>query len=559
MTETPYEQTPELAEPKTQRAFPISAIWLLPLIAMLIGGWLVYQTIDKKGPLITITFQTGEGLEAEKTKLKFRDVEIGLVKTVTINEDYSGVVVTAEINKESARFLTDTARFWIIRPRLGVTGISGLSTLISGAYIEIDPGNGKQSLDTFTGLEIPPVVASTSPGREFILTTNRLGSYNRGSPVYYRGLNVGEVLGYEMSESGQEIFVHVFIHAPHFHHVRENSRFWDISGIEVAMDTRGMKVTAESLQTMIVGGIGFDSPADLFDAAPSAAGSTFVLYENEEAIEESQFVLSFPWILYFDGSVHGLNVGAPVEMKGIKIGEVKDVRLEIDPVKKTNRIPVYIVLEPQRVSLVNRNPNEDISEKMHRDLINSFIQQGLRARLKTSNLLTGALLVDVGFHPNTMAKYQSVSDVIPEIPTIPSSIEEITGSVTALLNKIEGLPLEELTASLTNTVKSVEKLVSRDEIPSALRSFEATLASLNNVISNIDTKLAPQAQSTLIETQKTLQTVRDALASDSPLRYDLETTLQELAAASRSIRLLAEFLESNPNALIYGKGKSPTQ
>ncbi len=548
------EQTDStLAKPKIGGGFRISPIWIFPAVALAVGAWLIFHTIGQQGPTITIAFESADGLEEGKTKIKFRQVEIGLVKTVRIKEDLSGIVVTAEIKKEAEAFLTETTRFWVIRPRLDVTGISGLSTLVSGAYIEIDPGAGSAAKYEFVGIEIPPVVASNSPGREYILRTTRLGSYSRSSPVYFRGLNVGEVLGYKMSDDGREIFVHVFIHAPHFNHVRENSRFWNVSGFEVVMDADGMKVKTESLQSLIQGGIAFDTQAELLGKDPSPEKTNFILYDNEKEIEEARFVLSFPWVLYFDASVRGLNIGAPVELRGIKVGEVKDIRLEVNLETKTSRIAVLVMLEPQRVSLLNLKQGQKITDQIHRNMIGAFIKQGLRARLTTASLLTGALIVDLGMHPETKAEFKGDSNSIPEIPTIPSDLDAIKGSVTAVLNKIAALPLEELTESLTRTVKSAERLIGSKEIPHAIKSLDQALTTINRVVANIDTTLSPQAEAALSEANLTLRTVREAIDTGSPLRYDVETMLEELKSAARSVRLFAEYLESNPNALIYGK------
>ncbi len=562
MAEIPGSEGRPLAEPQTRGSFPVSAIWLLPIVALAIGGWLVYQTISQKGPVITIAFESGDGIEATKTKIKLRDVEVGVVESIQFKKDLSGVVVKVEMQKDATPYLTSTTRFWVVRPRLGLSGVSGLGTLVSGVFIEIDPGDGSDAKRDFVGLKVPPVIKSNSPGREFILKTTNLGSYGRGSPVYYRGISVGEVQGYDMSQDGREITVHIFIHAPYHRNVRENSRFWNISGIEVSLDADGMRIKAESLQSLVQGGITFDTPESLFVGAPSEEGDLFTLYETKEDIEKSRFVQSFAWVLYFSGSVRGLSPGAPVEFKGIKMGEVKDVRLEIDLETKATRIPVLIEIEPQRASLANYDPGKAVTLEQHRQTVRAFIKNGLRARLKTGNLLTGALLIDLGFHPDTEAKYLGEHEGLPEIPTIPSSIEEITGSITAVLNKVEALPLEELTTSMTGAINSADRLLNSKEVLGAVRSLDQALVATNRVLKNVDTNLAdlsPQALSALKEANLTLKAVREAVVPDSRLRYDLETTLQELAAAARSIRLLAEYLESNPNALIYGKSGRPPE
>jgi len=553
------EQNPTLADPQVKGGFPISPIWLVPIVAVLIGGWLVYQTLEKRGPKVTISFESADGIEEGKTKVKYRDVQVGLVENVQIKQDLTGVVITAEMKKESAPFLTDQTRFWVVRPRIDARGVSGLGTLVSGAYVEIDPGRSGEPQRDFTGLENPPVITTDEPGMEFILVTEKLGSYVTGSPIYYRGLEVGEVLGHELQENRKEFWVHVFVHAPHDQLVRDDTRFWNASGINASLSAEGMELRVESLQALALGGIAFDTPSDINAGKPSAAGTRFRLHDTEEAVEEAAFTQKFRWILYFEGSVRGLTEGAPVEFKGIKIGNVVDVNLEMDRSITGYRIPVLVDIEPERVSVVGEGTvGRAISRDAHVKTMQEFVGAGLRARLKTGSLLTGQLLVDLDFHSDERAVFRGDGNY-PEIPTIPSSIEEISRSVTALLDKIQALPLDELTESLTNTVKSVETLVGSDEVKGALRSIERTLATLDRVMTNVDKELTPEAHAALSEAHATMKTVRESIASGSPLRYDLETTLQELAAAARSIRLLAEYLESNPNALIYGKGGRPQQ
>ncbi len=556
MAERGRQKTPSLAAPDVGGGFPISPIWLFPIVALVIGGWLVYQTLSQRGPTITITFETAEGIEEGKTKIKFREVEVGLVESIAI-KDRSSVIVTAEMKKGAEPHLTESTRFWVVRPRIGLQGITGLGTLVSGAFINVDPGKGGKAKREFVGLEEPPILTTDDPGQEFTLVTDKLGSYTPGSPVYYRGIEVGEVLAHQMAENRKEIFVRVFIREPHDQMVRDDSRFWNASGLSISIDADGMDVNIESLTALVLGGIAFDTPSDLKAGTPSKAGTRFPLRESKAAVDEAVFTKKFRWILYFTGSVRGLSPGAPVEFKGIKVGSVVDVRLEAYRKGGAYRIPVLIDLEPERMTVIGEGSiDRMIDREMHIAAIRSWVSAGLRARLKLGSLITGQLLVDLDLHPDEEAIMRG-DGKYPEIPTIPSSIEEITRSLTAILDKVQALPLAELTRSLTNTVKSAERLMSSGEIQNALKSIDQAAATLNRVLQNVDQNIAPETRSVLVEANKTLKTVREAISPDSPLRYDLETTLQELAAAARSIRLLAEYLESNPNALIYGKGGRP--
>ena len=556
MAERGRQKTPSLAAPDVGGGFPISPIWLFPIVALVIGGWLVYQTLSQRGPTITITFETAEGIEEGKTKIKFREVEVGLVESIAI-KDLSNVIITGKMKKGVGPHLTESTRFWVVRPRIGLQGVTGLGTLVSGAFIAVDPGEGGKPKREFVGLEEPPIITTDDPGQEFTLVTDKLGSYTPGSPVYYRGIEVGEVLAHQMAENRKEIFVRVFIREPHDQMVRDDSRFWNASGLSISIDADGMDVNIESLTALVLGGIAFDTPSDLKAGTPSKAGTRFPLRESKAAVDEAVFTKKFRWILYFTGSVRGLSPGAPVEFKGIKVGSVVDVRLEAYRKGGAYRIPVLIDLEPERMTVIGEGSiDRMIDREMHIAAIRSWVSAGLRARLKLGSLITGQLLVDLDLHPDEEAIMRG-DGTFPEIPTIPSSIEEITRSLTAILDKVQALPLAELTRSLTNTVKSAERLMSSGEIQNAIKSIDQTAATLNRVLQNVDQNIAPETRSVLVEANKTLKTVREAISPDSPLRYDLETTLQELAAAARSIRLLAEYLESNPNALIYGKGGRP--
>ena len=492
MAEKRYPGAPELATPDVGGGFPISAIWLFPIVALVIGGWLVYQTLSQKGPVITIAFKTADGIEATKTLIKFREVEVGLVESIAIKEDLSGVVATAEMKKEATPHLTESTRFWVVRPRLGLREISGLGTLVSGAFIEIDPGKGGDPKRDYVGLEEPPLITTDEPGKEYILVAEKLGSYTTGSPVYYRGIEVGEVLDHELTENRKEIQVRVFIHRPHDQLVRDESRFWNASGLNVSIDADGMDVNVESIKALALGGIAFDTPSDLKAGLPSKAGTRFRLHESEAAVDEAAFTQKFRWILYFVGSVRGLSPGAPIEFKGIKIGSVVDVRLEADRKIGTYRIPVLIDLEPERMMVTGEGGvGREIGRELHIAAVRSWIDVGLRARLKSGSLITGQLFVDLELHPDQEAIMRG-DGKYPEIPTIPSSIEEITRSLTALLDKVQGLPLEELTQTLTNTIKSAERLMSSEEIPNALKSLDQTLATLNRVMTNVDQNVAPK-------------------------------------------------------------------
>jgi paraquat-inducible protein B len=523
--ESRFKDAPE-AIVKVKKQFSI--VWVVPLVALLIGGWLAFKALSEKGPTITITFMTAEGLEAGKTKVKYKDVEVGLVESIDLSEDGSHVIVTAEMIKGAKEHITENTRFWVERARIGAGGAAGLGTLFAGAYIGIDLGEpgGKQAL-SFKGLEIAPVVTTGLPGSHFKLKGEKLGSLNVGSPIYYRQINVGQVVAYEMVEDGGAVDFKIFINAPYHEYVRQNTRFWNASGVDVSVDAGGIQVKTQSLVSIMIGGVAFDTPTDSGPSPAAKKGEAFRLYESRERIREKAHVVTSKWLLHFDGSVRGLAVGAPVEFKGIKIGEVVDVKLEFDWEKLAFRIPVVIETERDRITFVGKQT------VAHRDANEMLVERGLRAQLKMGSLLTGQLYVDMDLYPDAPPAEIKFDGMYPEIPTIPTPLEEITRNISQIVKKFEKIPL--------------------DEIGNDLRD---TMANLNKLVQNLDANVAPAATGTLKQAQTTLIKVDRLLNAESPTGYELKRALAELAEAARNISILMDYLERHPDSVVFGKEAS---
>ena len=572
MTETPTEPQPD-SDPGglvIKRGLAgLFSIWLVPVIALIIGGWLIYQTLSSKGPTVTISFATADGIEAGKTRVKYKDVTVGTVDDLILKPDLSGVELTVEMAAGAENYLTENTRFWVVRPRVSLQGVSGLDTLVSGSYIEVDPGEpGKESIRDFVGLEDPPALRSGRTGKEFTLNSTKLGSYSVGSPVYYRGFEAGEILSYELAADQRSIVTRIFVNAPYDALVSEGSRFWDTSGISLSLTADGMELEASSLQSLMMGGIEFSTPENLLGRRPAPNGHRFTLFDDKEDILESEYTEKYAYILYFRGSVRGLSIGAPVEFKGIRIGTVTDINLEINPENGDFFIPVLVELEPQRIKLTGR-PDDDGRG------LQQQVERGLRAQLKTGSFLTGQLFVDLVFAPEKEPVYVARrEDSIPEIPTIATNLEEITTSVTQLVDKIEKLPIEQLSGSLLRTAEGVEQLVTSEEIQNTVSNLNRTLVeyrklaeTAQDLTDNLDQTIVPEAAAALMDARQTLQqtektivmaqalfgSANSMLSEGSPLRYDLEVMLRELAASARSIRNLSAYLERNPSALITGK------
>lgn len=541
-----------------------SIVWLLPLIALDIGGWLAWKTINEKGPTITITFQTADGLETGKTKVRYRSVDIGIVKDIDINEDTSGVIVTAEMEREAERHPSADTRFWVVRPRLGAGGVSGLETLVSAAFIEVDPGPGEPQTE-FTGLEAPPVLRYDAPGKEFVLVSDTLGSVATGTRVYFRQIKVGEVLGYELTPDIQSLFVHIFVAEPYDILVRRNSRFWKFSGFELTISADGIQVKTESLEALLLGGIAFDNPREDHQLAlPSGNDSSFRLYDNFEKVTEAEFTEKDRVVMYFDGSLRGLTVGAPVEFLGIKIGRVSEIRIFYDPDKQQFLLPVYADLEPERVPLVGTPYDWDDldDERTFRELIGA----GLRAQLQVGSLLTGQLFVEFGLHPDTEVKYAGHDPQHREIPTIPTTLDEFKRSATDLLTQLRGVPFDLLVEDFRNAAQSIGELAGAPQLIETVASLDITLRKTQTLMGDLDNQVVPLIARLIESLRETSQRADSALAQAqnafamlderSTLRFELSNTLQEAAAAARSIRELANDSERQPDALLRGRGGS---
>lgn len=551
------QRSETLAEPVFQKSRGFSLVWLVPLVAAGIGIWLAVTTIAGKGPTVEVTFGSAGGLEAGKTQVKFRDVTVGLVEDVQVAPDLSRVIVRASMANSFETHLNEETRFWVVRPRVGAGGVSGLDTLLSGAYVEVDPGGGAERR-SFVGLEEPPLIRSDAAGSEYMLIAETLGSAARGAPIFFRGLEVGQVLGYQLSEDGQRFEMPIFVNAPHDRLVHETSNFWDVSGITIEAGVDGVAVRTSGLQSLLIGGIEFDSPGGSV-AEQAAPGQAFPLFRDRESIGEHQITVRLPFVADFESSTRGLRPGAPVEFRGIRLGSVTDVRLRTDLAAHQALIRVEFNLEPQRVEGMALGLAED--EAYER--VDSYVQQGLRAQLATGNLLTGELYIDLDFQTDSPPAGLDRSGDVPVMPSVPTDLQAITASVTGLLTRLAELPLESILGNLEQTTSRLESLVSSPELAAGLADAAAAAGDLRTLIAGVGTAAGPLLGTTeatmrslraaVAQSERTLQEFDSFLGEGSTTQFQVERVLQELTAAARSIRSFADTLERDPGALIRGR------
>jgi paraquat-inducible protein B len=529
------EGRPELgdipeAKAVTKSHTSLQIVWLIPLIAVLIGGWLAVKTVMERGPTITITFKTAEGLEAGKTKIKYKDVDIGLVKSIVLSPDLDHVVATADLVKEFAPNLVDDLRFWVVRARISGGTISGLGTLLSGSYIGVGVGKSDKPRSDFVGLETPPVVSIDTPGRQFTLRAANMGSLDVGSPIFYRRLQAGQVMSYAIDPDGKGVTLDVFINSPFDKFVNDDTRFWNASGVDIKLDSNGVKIDTQSMVSILVGGIAFETPDVSADLPALQQTRTFALFDDRTKAMQNPETTKQRFVLIFHESVRGLEPGAVVDFLGINIGEVVAIKVTFDEAKKQVTIPVEVDLYPTRLQARWYKKRAVASEKERIAFVRGLIARGLRAQLRTGNLLTGQLYIGLDFFPNAPKAGEEVIEGVPELPTLPSSMRELQDTIASIANKIEKLPLAEISGDLRQTLQTGTKLMQR-----------------------LDSELAPEMRGTLDDARKALVAAEKALASDSQLQQDAREAMREVARAAKAIRLLADTLERNPEALIRGK------
>lgn len=541
MSETTPEALPEATVIEKRR---LSGVWLIPIVAALIGAWLTYKSVSEKGPAFTLTFRNAEGLEAGKTKIKYRELELGVVETLTLSDDLDRVIATARLAPAYEKFLTDKTRFWVVRARVSAGRVTGLGTLLSGAYIGIDPVADGSPSRRFEGLEIAPLVTSQEAGTRYTLTTRRMGSLEAGAPIFYRQVQVGEVTRTTLDPDGESVTVDVFVRAPHDARVRANTRWWNAGGFDATINQNGLRVETESFVSMVIGGLAFDSPAGPI-AEPAAPEQRFNLYPSKAATVKPVYDIKLPALAYFDGSVKGLVEGSVVELQGIQVGRVVDVQLEYIATTGEFRVPVHMELEPERVVLVG-----EVAETPEL-LLEALLRRGLKARLESGNLLTGGLVVNLDFHSGKRDIVIERAGTMPIIPTVPKRLDQLAANVGKLVSQIEKVPMKEMGR----------------EIELALKALRGTLEQTQQATQTTNRRVLPALTETVTEARNTLQKVQQTLTTTnraakaagrlvgptSQTTVEMQRLLIEVTAAMRSMRLLTDHLERNPEDLLKGR------
>ncbi len=553
---------PQLPSARLHQHLGFSWIWLLPLAALGLVAYLIYTLASDRGPTISITFGSADGLTAQQTQVKYKAVTLGTVERIELADDLSHVVVKVRMSGKSGDLLTDKTRFWVARPRLG-GGLSalqsGLETLVSGAYVAVDPGPpGGTPQTEFKGLETPPSVRSDEPGSVYLLNAAQLGGLSEGAPVFYRDVSVGEVLSAELNDKSNDVSVRIFVHAPYDRHVVRETRFWNSSGFSVNTGAQGLHLELQSLKSLLSGGIAFRNPGSAESHAQSPPETVFELYEDEPKADIGLYSEGVRYVSYFQSSIRGLAKGSAVQMFGKQLGSVTDVDLVKDPRpghqgQLAARV-AYVLQAERALDTVDRGA-------LQGEGMRSLVQNQLRVVLASSSLLTGQKELSLEFVPGSKPVPLASEGDETVLPSEGQDLNDLTSSLSQIANKVNSIPFEEIGNNANKALASLDRTVGGPELQSAIASLDSTLKEVGQLAREAKTDLGPALARLPRISEKLEQAVNQAEAafgqsgygSDSKTQRNLDRMMSQVTDAARSIRLLTDYLNRHPESLVSGR------
>ncbi|EKW1656638.1 intermembrane transport protein PqiB [Citrobacter freundii] len=525
-------------EAKVQKVKNWSPVWIFPIVTALIGAWVLFYHYSHQGPQVTLITTNAEGIEGGKTTIKSRSVDVGIVESATLTDDLTHVEIKARLNSGMEKLLHKDSVFWVVKPQVGREGISGLGTLLSGAYIELQPGNKGSKLENYQLLDSPPLAPPDAKGIRVILDSKKAGQLSPGDPVLFRGYRVGSVETSTFDAQKRTISYQLFINAPNDRLVTSNVRFWKDSGIAVDLTSAGMRVEMGSLSTLFGGGVSFDVPEGLEQGEPVAQQSAFNLYDDQKSIQDSLYTDHIDYLMFFKDSIRGLQPGAPLEFRGIRLGTVSKVPFFSPNMRQVfnndYRIPVLVRIEPERLKA---QLGEDTDVGAH---LAELLKRGLRASLETGNLVTGALYVDLDFYP----KEPPITGVrefngYQIIPTVSGGLAQIQQRLMEALDKINNLPLNPMIEQATNTLSESQR---------TMKHLQTTLDNMNKITSSQSMQDLPaDMQNTLRELNRSMQGFQPGSAAYNKMVADM----QRLDQVLRELQPVLKTLNDKSNALVF--------
>ena len=557
----PDDQPAPLPEPlpARQNRLHLSLVWIVPIVALVVGAVLVVRALLQTGPQIVIEFRSGEGIEAGRTEVRFKEVVVGRVTGVSITPDRQKVRVSASLDRSVDWLAVEDTRFWVVRPRIGTGGVSGLGTLVSGAYIGVDVGASAQERTRFVGLDQPPLLLRGEPGRSFVLRAEDLGSLDVGSPVYHRRVRVGRVVGFGMSADGRALDVQVFIESPYENLVTRETRFWHASGIDLSLNAGGLTLNTQSLVSVFVGAIAFAAPPNGGGAQPADSGQGFKLFDQQRQALAPDDGEPMRVRMLFAQSLRGLEDGAPIDLLGVDIGNVRKVSLQAGSSTRTLPVEVLADIYPQRLGAVRERFFASNPQRDDRLLLKQLVDQGLRAQARTGNLLTGRQYVALEFVPKPTRVAFDATAQVPTLPTVPGALADVQPQLADIVARLSRVRFDDIGTDLQAALKAVNQ---------ATVSLQATLASADSSIK----QLTPEAQAAVADMRQTLAQANQTLASaqatlrsaeanvtdsQAPLQRNANQALAELQRAAQALRVLADYLQRHPESIVRGKPEMP--
>ncbi len=506
-----------MSEPEvtvTRRRRP-SAIWLVPIVSLVLGAWMVVHTLQSQGPLIRIVFSSGSGIEPGKTKIKALDVQVGLVETVGLADDLEHVVVTARLDKAVTPLLVEDTQLWVVLPRITAGGVSGLGTLLSGSYIQLAPGTGEPGRRDFVGLDEPPVTPAGAAGLHFSMVGDWASSLSSGDPVLYKGLAVGRIESSEFDIASQKVRFDAFVEAPYDELVTTTTRFWNASGFSLSATANGIEVQVASIEALLIGGVDFGLPEGVQPGERVVQDTVFTLYANKASMNEQPYEYGLEYVVRFPSSLRGLQPGAPVEYRGIRVGHVERVLLEEMVAQglqgEAEALPVLIRIEPGRFAL----PDSEEGKAMLAREIEQVVEKGARVTLATGNLLTGSMYIYIDIYDDAPPAKMGTFEGRPTIPTIPSGLAGLERKLSAVLDKVNELPIERTLDVATQVLADLSAMLGSEEAKGLPVSLDGTLVELQGLLRSVsaESRIQEQLLRTITELDRTLESFREVLST----------------------------------------------
>ncbi len=489
---TPTPSPMRIDPPKRSFWRNLSLVWLVPILALIVSLGIAWQTYAARGVTIEISFLNASGVRPGETTIRYRDVVIGAVEDVRFTPDLARVLVTASIDRDLANTLPADAAFWVVQPEVSARGITGLSTVLSGVYIEtsftpVPDGEAR----SFTGMDSAPLIREGQKGTRITLRTRDANRISEGAPILFHGIEVGHIEAPRLILSGDSVVFDAFIMAPHDRRLTTATRFWDTSGFTVSLGTGGLSLDVGNLAALVTGGIAFDT---IFSGgAPLNPGYVFDLFPDEEAARQSLFTgvgaNAVEMAIEFDGSVNGLAVGSPVRFRGLRVGEVRAIGAVLveEGGRQQVRLRTTVALDPQALGL----PAEAGAERTI-EFLRDAVAEGLRAQLATSSLFTASLVIELVELPDAApATVDEREDGLIVLPSVASDLPDFTATAEGVLERINALPVEELMNQAITLMASIEAVVSSEGTRQAPDAALALIEDIRALVGGEDTQALP--------------------------------------------------------------------